>query len=123
MKIDLDLGEYERALETGLDMLLHLDENGDVTSWVVAVHSLAAALALTGSPTEGAMLLGAAAHHGSRIGFSPAEMDPLDAPRQARHVRDSLPSEEFDAWFAKGRSLTRAQIRALAESWQRTRAR
>ncbi|MEO3781984.1 BTAD domain-containing putative transcriptional regulator [Actinocorallia sp. B10E7] len=123
MKIDLDLGEYDRALEAGLDMLLHLDENGDITSWVVAVHSLAAALALTGSPTEGAMLLGAASHHGSRVGFSPTEMDPLDAPRQAQQVRDSLPPEEFDTWFARGRALSRAQIRVLAESWQHTRTR
>ncbi|WP_198653414.1 BTAD domain-containing putative transcriptional regulator [Actinocorallia populi] len=122
MKIDLDLGAYDRALAGGLDMLLRLDGNGDVTSWVVAVHSLAAALARTGSPAEGAMLLGAAAHHGSLVGFSPVEMDPLDAPRQARLVRDALPPEVFDTWFAKGCSLTRPQIRALVESWQRTRA-
>ncbi|GAA0947240.1 BTAD domain-containing putative transcriptional regulator [Actinocorallia libanotica] len=122
MKIDLDLGACERALAGGMDMVLRLDENGDVTSWVVAVHSLAAALARTGSPTEGAMLLGAAAHHGSLVGFSPAEMDPLDAPRQAQDVRDALVPEVFDTWFAKGRSLTRSQIRALVESWRRSRA-
>ncbi|WP_148086017.1 BTAD domain-containing putative transcriptional regulator [Actinocorallia herbida] len=115
-KIDMDLGAPEKALTGSWDMLLRLDENGDVTSWVVAVHTLAAALTLSGRPTDGATLLGAADHHGSRVGFSPAEMDPLDAPRQAAIVREGLPADEFQTWYARGRSLTRAQLRALAES-------
>ncbi|MDX6744023.1 BTAD domain-containing putative transcriptional regulator [Actinocorallia sp. A-T 12471] len=120
-KIDLDLGSPELALTSGWDMLLRLDENGDVTSWVVAVHTLAAALTMAGRPADGATLLGAADHHGSRVGFSPVEMDPLDAPRQAAMVREGLPAEEFQASYNRGRSLTRTEIRALAESWRATR--
>ncbi|GAB2830927.1 hypothetical protein GCM10022221_32140 [Actinocorallia aurea] len=115
-KIDMDLGEPERAMEGSWDMLLRLDENGDVTSWVVAVHTLAAALTACGRPADGAMLLGAADHHGSRVGFSPTEMDPLDAPRQAAAVRAALPPADFQTWYARGRTLTRPQIRTLAES-------
>ncbi|MDF2711213.1 MAG: putative HTH-type transcriptional regulator [Nonomuraea muscovyensis] len=114
MKIDLELGAHHRTLKQGVAMLTSLDDEGDVTSWLVCVHFLAAAFALTGDPTTGALFLGAATEHGSRIGFSPEEMDPVDARRQAAQVRAALPADAFHHWFERGRSLSRSDVRDVA---------
>ncbi|WP_214320381.1 BTAD domain-containing putative transcriptional regulator [Nonomuraea sediminis] len=113
MKIDLESGDHHSTVDRGAAMLAGLDGEGDVTSWLVGVHCMAAAVAVAGDPTRGAMLLGAATELGSRIGFSPEEMDPVDAPHQAALVRAALPDGSFDHWFQRGRSLSRSEVRAL----------
>ncbi|GLW05219.1 hypothetical protein Misp01_03490 [Microtetraspora sp. NBRC 13810] len=120
VKTDLGLGEAEHALAVGAPMLRLLDDDGDLTSWLVIAHTLAAALAESGRPAEGARVLGAVRAIGARVGFSPLEMDPVDAPRQAEAVRRGLSAGEFDECLRQGAALPQARVHSLLSS-RRTR--
>ncbi|MFE1577095.1 AfsR/SARP family transcriptional regulator [Streptomyces fradiae] len=113
MKSDLDLGRAGRALDAGLVTLRALEDDQDVTGWLVIAHTTAAALARCGRPGEGAVLLGAVEERGRRVGFSPALMDPADGPRQSALVRAALPPRELDRRLAEGGRMTPAEVTGL----------
>ncbi|WP_411574610.1 AfsR/SARP family transcriptional regulator [Streptomyces fradiae] len=113
MKSDLDLGRAGRALDTGLATLRALEDDQDVTGWLVIAHTTAAALARCGRPGEGAALLGAVEERGRRVGFSPELMDPVDGPRQSACVREALPPRELERRLAEGGRMKPAEVTGL----------
>ncbi|MEU5097956.1 BTAD domain-containing putative transcriptional regulator [Streptomyces sp. NPDC020996] len=112
LKIAMDMGDRDHLVCRARELVQELYEEWDVTSWLVGLHSLAGCLTMLGRPGDGAVLLGTVAAIGGRIGFFPERMDPLDGPRNAEAVRAALSAEEFDARFAEGRGLARAEATA-----------
>ncbi|MCZ4558563.1 hypothetical protein O4215_23675 [Rhodococcus maanshanensis] len=113
MKSAMDAGDVEAAMSAARDMQSVLEEDGDVTSWLVLMHTAAAVLAGAGHPLEAAVLAGAVQTLGGRIGFLPEGMDPIDGPREAAAVRDALSAQDYALHSARGADLDRAQINAL----------
>jgi hypothetical protein len=113
MKAYVDAGEPAAAPAVVPRMQAVLQADEDVTSWLVLLHTSAPVPAGTGRAEEAAMLLGAVAEQGARVGFSPELMDPVDGPREASAVRSALPSTAFERAFARGAGLDRASINAL----------
>ncbi|MFE9775146.1 BTAD domain-containing putative transcriptional regulator [Streptomyces sp. NPDC005931] len=113
MKSDLDLGRVRQALTTGLATLRDLEEDQDVTGWLVIAHTTAAALALAGQAEEGALLLGVVESRAARVGFSPMLMDPVDGARQSAQVREALPARELARCLERGGRMTPAEVTAL----------
>ncbi|MET0865877.1 MAG: AfsR/SARP family transcriptional regulator, partial [Nakamurella sp.] len=121
MKAAMDDGDYAAALAAAGRMQDALESDGDVTSWLVLVHSTAAALAATGSADAAARLLGAVRTLGAGIGFDPGRMDPVDGPREVQAVRDALSAADFDRQVAVGAAMNRAEVTLeLRELLQRT---
>ncbi|MBG0814213.1 BTAD domain-containing putative transcriptional regulator [Planomonospora sp. ID82291] len=113
-KVAMDLGEADRAVQQMARMVVRLDRMQDVTSWLACAHVLAGALGMTGRAVDGAVLLGAVSAIGSRVGYSPELMDPLDGPRNVAAVRTALPPEAYDQATAMGSSLTKEDATAMA---------
>ncbi|WP_324785895.1 BTAD domain-containing putative transcriptional regulator [Streptomyces sp. H51] len=110
MKSDIDEGRPAEALAAGVTALRVIEEEGDVTGWLAIAHATAAALTLTGHREAGAMLLGVVEEQGSRIGYSPVLMDPVDGPGHARLVRDALSTEDFVRCHEAGRKMSPADM-------------
>jgi predicted ATPase len=105
-KIALDRGDPDTAAErVGLCIRLMRAE-GDQTSTLVGLHTMAAALAMQGEPERAARLLGAVAAAGERIGYSPERMDPLDSAHHVAGVRERITDEAFERACQEGRALT-----------------
>ncbi|MGF7121006.1 ATP-binding protein [Rhodococcus sp. BE178] len=113
MKADADAGDVEGALATMRVLRADLQEEGDVTSWLVMIHSTAAVLAAAGRPTDGAVLLGAVDALGAQAGFLPAWLDAVDGPIEAAVVHDALDDEEYEQYAAVGSHLTREEVNRL----------
>ncbi|MGX7730071.1 AfsR/SARP family transcriptional regulator [Rhodococcus sp. 2H158] len=113
MRTAMDVGDTDGALDAVRVMQPVLEAERDVTSWLVLVHSAAALVARLGTPDVGAMLLGAVRALGSRIGFLPEVMDPVDGPREAAVVRDALGDAEFERCASLGAGLDRDEVSAL----------
>ncbi|MFC7388069.1 AfsR/SARP family transcriptional regulator [Sphaerisporangium rhizosphaerae] len=113
MKTACDRGEGARALAVAGDILAAMDRYGDISFWLVTVHSATRALVLTGRAEQAATLMGAVEAIGERAGVSPELMDPLDGPREAAAVREALPPEEYECHAARGRALSRQEASAL----------
>ncbi|MGW6374784.1 ATP-binding protein [Rhodococcus sp. NPDC055112] len=113
MKSAMDAGDVESAMSAARHMQSVLEADGDVTSWLVLMHTSAAVLAGAGFPVEAAVLAGAVQSLGGRIGFLPEGMDPIDGPREAAAVRDALSAQDYARHTARGADLGRAQINAL----------
>ncbi|WP_416901376.1 BTAD domain-containing putative transcriptional regulator [Micromonospora echinospora] len=113
MKVALDLTDPAGALAAGVSVLDLLERDSDVTSWLVIVHTAAAALAGLGRPADGAALLAAVERHGSRYGFVPDLMDPVDSPRQVATVREALTGEQWATARQRGWQLSRDEVNAL----------
>jgi predicted ATPase/DNA-binding SARP family transcriptional activator len=113
MKTASDRGDGSRALTIAGDILATMDRYGDISFWLVTVHSAARALAQTGQAEQAAVLMGAVKAIGERAGVSPELMDPLDGPREAAAVREALPPNEYDRLAARGRALSRQEASAL----------
>lgn len=113
MKADADAGDVEGALATMRVMRADLEEEGDVTSWLVMIHSTAAVLAASGRPTDGAVLMGAVDALGAHAGFLPAWIDAVDGPIEAAVVHDALEDKEYEQYAAMGAHLTREEVNRL----------
>ncbi|GAA3021458.1 AfsR/SARP family transcriptional regulator [Streptosporangium longisporum] len=113
-KVAMDLGDADRAVQQMARMVVHLDRVQDVTSWLACAHVLAGALGMAGRAVDGAVLLGAVSAIGSRVGYSPELMDPLDGPRNVAAVRSTLSPEAYDEATAMGASLTNDDVTAMA---------
>ncbi|SHN75913.1 AfsR/SARP family transcriptional regulator [Cryptosporangium aurantiacum] len=116
VKVRLDRGEAERAVRSAVALSRFLESEPDVTSWLVALHTLAGALGMAGEAAAGARLLGAVSALGSDIGFQPQQMDPLDSERNVRLVRSSLSSQAFAEEFRIGMLGRRDVVEAVLES-------
>ncbi|MGY1714146.1 BTAD domain-containing putative transcriptional regulator [Geodermatophilus sp. SYSU D01106] len=116
MKAATDAGDSAGALAAAARMRAPLVADGDLTSWLVLVHSSAAVLARTGRAEEAATLAGAVQELGSRVGFAPERMDPVDGPREAAAVRDALDAAAYARAVAAGRSLSRDAVDDLLRS-------
>ncbi|WP_327587548.1 winged helix-turn-helix domain-containing protein [Nonomuraea sp. NBC_00507] len=116
MKTASDRGDGARALTIAADILATMDRYGDISFWLVTVHSAARALALTGRAEHAAVLMGAVEAIGKRAGVSPELMDPLDGPREAAAVRGALAPEEYERHAARGRAMSRQDASALLSS-------
>lgn len=109
-KVALDADDPSTAIER-LRLAIRLNEpEGDVTSTLVGLHTLARALAVAGQAQEGALLLGGCAAVGERIGFFPERMDPVDAPSDVAAVRERLGEAEFERAYLAGRALDLAAM-------------
>ncbi|MBP2706755.1 winged helix-turn-helix domain-containing protein [Microbispora sp. RL4-1S] len=113
MKTASDRGDGPRALAIAGDILAAMDLYGDISFWLVTVHSAARALTLTGQAEQAALLMGAVEAIGRRAGVSPELMDPIDGPREAAAVRGALPPDEYERHAARGRALSREDASAL----------
>ncbi|MFZ2174224.1 MAG: BTAD domain-containing putative transcriptional regulator [Rhodococcus sp. (in: high G+C Gram-positive bacteria)] len=113
MRVAMDSGDLRGALDTVPVMQSVFEAEGDVTSWLVLVHSTAAVVSTAGRTTDAARLLGAVRAQGSRLGFQPEAMDPMDAPREAAIVRAALTADEFEKYAALGEDMSRAEVNAL----------
>ncbi|MEZ0074680.1 BTAD domain-containing putative transcriptional regulator [Planotetraspora sp. GP83] len=113
LKTASDGGDGFRALAIAGEILATMDRYGDISFWLVTVHSAARALALTGQAEQAAVLMGAVEAIGERAGVSPELMDPIDGPREAAAVRGALPPDEYDRHAARGRTLSRQEASAL----------
>jgi predicted ATPase len=113
-KIALEAGHVALALER-LRLVLRLQSaDGDISSTLVGLHTMAAALADAGLAERGAMLLGAVEAIGSRAGYHPARMDADDADRVVAMVRRALNEAAFDQAFTAGQLLNLNEALALA---------
>ncbi|MBO3750425.1 winged helix-turn-helix domain-containing protein [Streptosporangiaceae bacterium NEAU-GS5] len=121
MKTASDRGDGARALAIARDVLAAMDRYGDISFWLVTVHSAARALALTGRAEQAAVLMGAVEAIGGRAGVSPELMDPLDGPREAAAVREALPPGAYERHAARGRALSRQEANALLSTLIDTR--
>ncbi|HSK25497.1 MAG TPA: BTAD domain-containing putative transcriptional regulator [Jiangellales bacterium] len=115
LKVIMDGGDGPAALAAAVPLVQQVSIEGDVTSWLVGVHSLAGALALAGRAEEGAVLLGAVESIGERIGFSPERMDPYDGPGTTALVKEALEPETFAAAHERGYGLTREEVMAVVD--------
>ncbi|PTR30154.1 putative ATPase [Rhodococcus sp. OK519] len=113
MKAAADAGDVEGALATMRVMRADLEEEGDVTSWLVMIHSTAAVLAASGRPTDGAVLMGAVDALGAQAGFLPAWIDASDGPIEAAAVRGALDDKDYEQYAAMGAHLTREEVNRL----------
>ncbi|MCO1653746.1 BTAD domain-containing putative transcriptional regulator [Pseudonocardia humida] len=113
MKAAVDDGDLDAALAAAARMRGPLSADGDVTSWLVLVHTTAGVLAGTGRAAEAATLMGAVDALGERVGFHPGRMDPVDGPREAEAVRAALDPADLARHLARGRDLGRAEVDAL----------
>ncbi|MEV7966862.1 BTAD domain-containing putative transcriptional regulator [Sphaerisporangium sp. NPDC088356] len=113
-KVAMDLGDADRAVQQAARLVVHLDRTEDMTSWLACAHVLAGALGMAGRAMEGAVLLGAVSAIGSRVGYSPQLMDPLDGPRNVAVVRAPLTPEAYEEATAMGASLTKEDTTATA---------
>ncbi|WP_424530686.1 BTAD domain-containing putative transcriptional regulator [Sphaerisporangium viridialbum] len=113
-KVAMDLGDADRAVQQSARLVVHLDRTEDMTSWLACAHVLAGALGMAGRAMEGAVLLGAVSAIGSRVGYSPQLMDPLDGPRNVAVVRATLTPEAYEEATAMGASLTKEDATAMA---------
>lgn len=109
--------DQQRPVDAGRVMaeaLRRLAEQGDRSSTLAGLHTMASVAGLMGRHYEGGVLLGAVDRLGSRVGFHPARMDPIDGPRQRALVTDVLPAPVLDRARAEGHELDWAHAVALA---------
>ena len=88
---------------------------GDRTSTLAGLHTMAAAAAMLERHELGARLLGAVDELGTRIGYDPAAMDPVDAEAHRALVRFGCSEQEWEQWRAAGRGLSLQGALDLAE--------
>lgn len=113
MKAAMDADDLDYAIAAARTIHSVLEADGDVTSWLVLVHTCAAVLAVGGMAAEAGRLAGAAHAQGSRIGFLPEWMDPVDGPREAATIRDSMSAVDYERYTAEGADLSRQQVNEL----------
>ncbi|WP_434739406.1 BTAD domain-containing putative transcriptional regulator [Micromonospora sp. SH-82] len=112
-KVSIDQGRPEQAVRTLHSLTLETDPGDDRASWLALVHSLAGALARTGRAPTGAVLIGAVQALGAPIGYHPERMDPFDAPRDTKAVREALGEDRYRAGLADGNGLGWAELVSL----------
>ncbi|MEU4424295.1 BTAD domain-containing putative transcriptional regulator [Actinoplanes sp. NPDC024001] len=103
--------EVERML---VDGLARIYAEGDRTSWIVLLTTLAYVRYRQGRAEHAAELLAAALHQGELIGFSPTLMDPVDLGRYVDEMTGRLDDVVPAEVAARGRTLDHSRIALLA---------
>ncbi|MDG6106703.1 winged helix-turn-helix domain-containing protein [Dactylosporangium aurantiacum] len=111
----LATGAYEQAYALARRAARDLDDEDDVTGWLATTHLLAGALALTGRPEDGAVLLGAVDALGAQAGYAPLRMDPVNGPRTVQAVTSRLTPAAYRQAHARGLRLRRPDVRAYLD--------
>jgi predicted ATPase/DNA-binding SARP family transcriptional activator len=97
-------------------MVDHCDHAEDVSSWMVAVFTLAYLLFRRGDVDGAAHLVGVVERFTDATGFSPEAMDAVELARYGREMREGIDPVVFATAAERGRDLTRAQVRARLEA-------
>ncbi|MEH3156801.1 MAG: BTAD domain-containing putative transcriptional regulator [Gordonia paraffinivorans] len=97
-------------------MVDHCDRAEDVTSWMVAVATLAYLLFRRDEHEAAAQLLGVVERFTDATGFSPEAMDVVELARYGREMRAGIDPVVFATAAERGRDLTRAQVRERFEA-------
>jgi ATP/maltotriose-dependent transcriptional regulator MalT len=92
MKVSRDSGDVDHALAAAAEMAEPLAREGDISSWLVLLHTTAAVLAEAGLAAEAAELHGVLQRRAADTGFSPERMDPVDGPTEAAAIRAAVES-------------------------------
>jgi predicted ATPase/DNA-binding SARP family transcriptional activator len=92
MKASRDAGDVDHALAAAADMVEPLAREGDVSSWLVLLHTTAAVLAEAGLTAEAAELHAVLQRRAADTGFDPEQMDPVDGPKEAAAIRSAVGS-------------------------------
>ncbi|SEL88370.1 Predicted ATPase [Rhodococcus maanshanensis] len=119
-KTDIAQGKWGGQAEGKLVRMVRVCEsNGDLTSWLVALATLAYALFRRGDHDTAAELTGFVSRQGALMGYDPQAMDPVDLARYDRELRAEIPADRLEAGIARGRTLTRARASALVAEAER----
>jgi predicted ATPase len=109
-------GRFDAEVEHMLgDGLARLYAEGDRTSWIVKLTTLAYLRHRQGRAEHAAELLAAALHQGELIGYSPTLMDPVDVGRYVAEMTAQLDDVVLAAAAARGRTLDHPQIALLVD--------
>ena len=92
MKVSRDSGDVDHALAAAAEMAEPLAREGDISSWLVLLHTTAAVLAEAGLAAEAAALHAVLEQRAADTGFSPERMDPVDGPTEAAAINAALQS-------------------------------
>ena len=115
-KVLVEARRHAEAGEVLAGVLRQLAIDGDRSSTVAGLHTMAAIAAGRGRPYEGAVLLGAVDRLGQRMGFHPARMDPIDGPVHRATVESVLPRDAVERAVGEGAAMTLREAIALAVS-------
>ena len=110
----LDLGRHVEAARGLAEILRELVAQGDRSSTITSIHTIAAILPGLGRGYEAGVLLGATDALGTRVGFHPLRMDAVDGPRHRRLVTDTVPRPVLDKALAEGERMGLRQAVAVA---------
>lgn len=113
-KVDLAQDRHGGPAEKKLARMVRVCvDNEDVTSWLVAVATLAYAALRRGDRDRAALLTGVVENRGAAIGYRPAAMDPIDLARYDAEIRAALSPAELTNGWERGAALTRDEVTAL----------
>ncbi|WP_299575641.1 BTAD domain-containing putative transcriptional regulator [uncultured Williamsia sp.] len=112
VKSDIEQGVLDAAPARRLvEMVDHCDRAEDVTSWMVAVFTLAYLVFRRGDAEGAGQLLGVVERFTDATGFSPEAMDVVELARYGREMRDGIDPVVFATAAERGRDLSRADVR------------
>ncbi|WHU49542.1 BTAD domain-containing putative transcriptional regulator [Gordonia sp. L191] len=101
------------AQEKLTEMIAACERIDDLTSWMVAVFTLAYVEFVRGQHEAAARLLGVADHHGEVTGYRPERMDVIDLASYGREMTERIDAHVLDKGMATGRALDRAAVAVL----------
>lgn len=116
-KTEIEQGVIDaRPARRLVEMVDHCDRAEDVTSWMVAVATLAYLVFRRGDHEAAAQLLGVVERFTDATGFAPEAMDVVELARYGREMREGIDPVVFATAAERGRDLTRAQVRERFEA-------
>lgn len=113
-KVDLARGGRGGAAEAKLARMVRVcEDSADVTSWLVALATLAYAAFRRGDHENAAVLTGVVDSRGAAIGYRPASMDPVDLARYDAELRAGVSAAALGRGLARGAAMTRDEVSEL----------
>ncbi|MFF0815489.1 BTAD domain-containing putative transcriptional regulator [Rhodococcus sp. NPDC003318] len=113
-KVDLARDGRGGTAEAKLARMVRVcEDSADVTSWLVALATLAYAAFRRGDHETAAVLTGVVDSRGAAIGYRPAAMDPVDLARYDAELRAGVAGPVLESGRAAGAAMTRAQVSEL----------
>lgn len=116
MKLDRDAGRLDSALAAATAMTEPLAQDGDVSSWLVLMHTTAAVLAQAGMTREAVDLATDLRRRMRETGFDPERMDPIDGPAEAALIRAAVAASDPRASSSPNPSVVQLLRRLQLES-------
>ncbi|MGW0035572.1 BTAD domain-containing putative transcriptional regulator [Gordonia sp. NPDC003376] len=113
-KCDIVGGRIDGPAQEKLAGLIDVTRRGDdLTSWMVAIQTLACVAFRRGDHATAARLLGVVARHTEMTGYRPDAMDIVDLGPWVAQIRDQVDADLFAEHHANGRALTDAEAAEL----------